>query len=66
MDNVGFCVGAAWYSAQQECDFERADAEFVALRSLWIKGWFERAFALPIFPFYAITAPFVPDEVGGA
>jgi hypothetical protein len=37
-DNVGFCVGAAWYAAQQECDFKRADDEFVSMRSLWLRG----------------------------
>ena len=26
-------------------------------------GWFDKAHALPIFPFYTITAPFSPEEV---
>ncbi len=51
------------YSAQQECDFTRADAEFVTLRSMWLRGWFTHSHALPIFPFYTITAPFSPQEV---
>jgi hypothetical protein len=51
------------YSAQQECDFSRADDEFIALRSMWRRGWFTHSHALPIFPFYTITAPFSPQEV---
>jgi hypothetical protein len=38
IDNLGFVVGAAWYSAQQECNFSRADSEFIMLRSLWNSG----------------------------
>jgi predicted O-linked N-acetylglucosamine transferase (SPINDLY family) len=30
---------------------------------MWLRGWFAASHALPIFPFYTITAPFSPPEV---